>query len=222
MADAEKLGLSPADLCAPILRSKPFTANGWLFEPKHDGYRAFVRRAGPEVELLSRNGFPMARSFPEVVVAALAGMPDAVLDAELVVLDSAGRSDYGELQRRSQMRRLKTIADAAVRRPATLIIFDVLQAGDVDLRPLSLAERKAWLRTHVTTHPLLRLSDTVETRGEALFAAIAAQDFEGIVGKRLDSPYKAGRQPSWVKIKNPDYSRKEALASVDEPDGANG
>jgi bifunctional non-homologous end joining protein LigD len=211
MAEAEKLALSPDDLCAPILRSRPFTAEGWLFELKHDGFRTFVRRKGPEIELLSRNGFPMARSFPEIVVAALASLPDGVFDAELVVPDKAGRSDFGELQRRNLMRRLTTIADAALRRPATLIIFDVLQAGDEDLRRLSLAERKKWLRAHVTSHPRLRLSDTVETRGEALFAAIAAQDFEGIVGKRLDSPYKAGRQPSWVKIKNPDYSRKEAL-----------
>ena len=213
MADAEKLELSPADLCAPIVRSRPFSAEGWLFELKHDGFRTFVRRKGPEVELLSRNGFPLARSFPEVIVAALANMPDAVLDAELIIPDSAGRSDYGELQRRSLMRRLTTIAGAALRRPATLVIFDVLQAGEVDLRPLSLAERKAWLRAHMTSHPRLRLSDTVETRGEALFAAIAAQGFEGIVGKRLDSPYKAGRQPSWVKIRNPDYPRKEALGS---------
>ena len=58
MADTEKLGLSPADLCAPILRSKPFTANGWLFEPKHDGYRAFVRRAGPEVGCCRATGSP--------------------------------------------------------------------------------------------------------------------------------------------------------------------
>jgi bifunctional non-homologous end joining protein LigD len=206
-----KLELSPKDLCAPILRSKPFTAEGWLFEPQHDGFRAFLRRVGPEVELLSRNGFPLARAFPEIVTAALAGLPDAVLDAELVVPDSDGRSDFGELQRRWAMRRLTTIADAAVRRPATLMIFDVLQAGGVDMRPLSLAERKAWLLRHVTSRPRLRLTDTAETRGDALFAAIAERDLEGIVGKRLESPYKAGRQPSWVKVKNLNYSRKKTL-----------
>ena len=109
------------------------------------------------------------------------------------------------------MRRLTTIADAAVRRPATLIIFDVLQAGDVNMRPLTLAERKAWLLANVTSLPRLRLTDSVETRGEALFAAMTEKDLEGIVGKQLDSPYKAGRQSSWVTINNPDYSRKEAL-----------
>jgi len=205
--------LSPADLCAPMSRSKPFTAEGWLFEPQHDGFRAFLRRSGTEVEFLSRDRRPLGRPFPEIVTAALAGLPDAVLDAELVVLDSAGRSDFGELMRRTSIIRLTTIADAALRRPAALIIFDVLQAGDVDMRPLSLAERKAWLLAHVRSHPRLRLTDAVETRGGALFAAIAQQGLEGIVAKRLDSPYLAGRQTSWLKIKNPNYSRKEALAS---------
>ena len=201
------LRLSPADLCAPVLRSTPFTAEGWLFEPQHDGFRAFLRRVGSEVELLSRDGFSLGRAFPEIVNAALVGLPDAVFDAELVVPDGSGRSDFGELQRRWAMRRLTTIADAAVRRPATLIIFDVLQAGDIDMRPLSLAERKTWLLAHVASRPRLRLTDSVETRGEALFAAIAKERMEGIVGKRLDSPYKAGRQPSWLKIKNLGYSR---------------
>jgi bifunctional non-homologous end joining protein LigD len=63
----------------------------------------------------------------------------------------------------------------------------------------------------VTSRPRLRLTDTAETRGDALFAAIAEQNLEGIVGKRLESPYKAGRQPSWVKVKNLNYSRKKTL-----------
>jgi bifunctional non-homologous end joining protein LigD len=51
----------------------------------------------------------------------------------------------------------------------------------------------------------------VETHGEALFRAIAADDHEGIVAKRADAPYRAGRQPAWVKIKNRDYSRRAAV-----------
>jgi ATP-dependent DNA ligase len=53
--------------------------------------------------------------------------------------------------------------------------------------------------------------ESIPTHGEALFAAIAAHEVEGIVGKRLDASYRAGRQPSWVKIKNQQYSRREAL-----------
>lgn len=100
--------LSPADLCHAIIGRKPFTAEGWVFELKHDGYRAFVRRSGSAVELLSRNGRSMARAFPEIV-AALASVPDAVLDVELVVPDNVGLSDFEELRRRSLMKRLKII-----------------------------------------------------------------------------------------------------------------
>ena len=71
--------LSPADLSVPIRRSKPFTAEGWLFELKHDGFRAFVRRRGSDVKLLSRSGRSMAASFPEIIVATQATLRDAVL-----------------------------------------------------------------------------------------------------------------------------------------------
>ena len=67
------------------------------------------------------------------------------------------------------------------------------------------------LHRHVIPGPRLRLIQPVETHGEALFHAIAAQDFEGIVAKRVDAPYRAGRQPAWVKIKNRDYSRRAAV-----------
>jgi hypothetical protein len=105
--DATKVSaspLSPADLCHPTLHRGPFTAAGWLFELKHDGFRAFAR-TGPAPELMSRWGRSMAPAFPEIV-RALESLPaDAVLDAELVVPDTAGRADWEELRRRSLMRR---------------------------------------------------------------------------------------------------------------------
>ena len=157
------------------------------------------------------------KAFPEIV-RAIATLPNGVFDAELIVPDSAGRSDFGELQRRSLMRRLPTIDDAAVRRPAALIVFDVLQAGRVDMRPLPLSKRKAWLQANVRPGARLKVIEGVETHGEALFAAIVDQDFEGIVGKKLDSPYLAGRQASWQKIKNPEFSRDEAQARASSGD----
>jgi hypothetical protein len=75
--------LSPDDLCHPTLHRVPFTAEGWLFELKHDGFRAFAR-AGT-VELMSRWGRSMAPAFPEIVQALESLPTDAVLDAELVV-----------------------------------------------------------------------------------------------------------------------------------------
>jgi bifunctional non-homologous end joining protein LigD len=202
--------LSPADLCHPTPRGRPFTAEGWLFELKHDGFRAFARKSGADVYLLSRWGRSMANAFPEVVDAVARLPGDVVLDAELVVTDEHGRSDFEELRRRALLQRAWLIERAAAQRPATLIVFDVLGADGEDLRPLSLAQRKQWLQRNVTPTPRLRV-DCVPTFGEASFAVVSEHDFEGIVAKRFDAPYRAGRKPTWRKVKNAAYSRREAL-----------
>lgn len=203
--------LSPANLCHPTPGGRPFTAEGWLFELKHDRFRAFVRKSGAEVHLLSRWGRSMANALPEVVEAVATLPGDVVLDGELVVADEHGRSDFDELRRRALLQRARLIEVAAAQRPATLIVFDVLWAYGQDLRPLPLAQRKRWLQRNFASTPRLRVVDCVPTYGEALFAVVTEHDYEGIVAKRLDAPYRAGRQPTWRKITNAAYSRREAL-----------
>jgi bifunctional non-homologous end joining protein LigD len=204
-------GLSPADLCHPTPGGRPFTAEGWLFELKHDGFRAFVRKSGSDVHLRSRWGRSMANAFPEVIDALANIDDDVVLDAELVIADDQGRSDFGELRRRALLQRPRAIDVAARRMPASLVVFDVLCADGGDLRPHPLFERKDWLQRNLSPTPRVRAVDYVPTHGQALFAVIAEHDCEGIVAKRLDAPYRAGRQSTWQKIKNAAYSRREAL-----------
>jgi len=188
----------------------PFTGQGWIFELKHDGFRALAR-SGSAVQLLSRSGRLMTDPFPEIV-AALEQLPDGlVLDGELVVPAPDGRSDFEEVRRRNLIQRPRMVQEAAAKSPAVLIVFDLLEAGGEDLRTRPLLQRRQALHRHVIPGPRLRLIQPVETHGEALFHAIAAQDFEGIVAKRVDAPYRAGRQPAWVKIKNRDYSRRAAV-----------
>lgn len=79
--------MAPATLCHSTLWRWPFTADGWLFELKHDGFRAFVRKSASEVHLVSRWGRSMAHAFPEVVDTLLTSPADVVLDAELEVAD---------------------------------------------------------------------------------------------------------------------------------------
>ena len=204
--------LSPADLCHPTPCREPFTAEGWLFELKHDGFRAFVRKSGSDIHLLSRWGRSMAHAFPDVVQALREAAPDdVVLDAELVVADEQGCSDFEELRRRALLQRPRLIDWAARRTPASLVVFDVLCANGEDLRSLPLSERKQWIQRNLTSTPRLRVVDCVPIYGEALFAVVAEHDYEGIVAKRLDAPYRAGRQPTWRKVKNQRYSRREAL-----------
>jgi bifunctional non-homologous end joining protein LigD len=72
-------------------------------------------------------------------------------------------------------------------------------------------ERRAWLHAKLSVGAGIQLTQQVPTHGEALFREIARHDQEGIVAKRLDAPYRAGRQPTWLKVKNKEYSRREAV-----------
>ena len=154
---------------------------------------------------------PLTQSFPEIVEALAGAEADFVVDAELVVPDEQGRADFERLRRRALLRRSRAIERAAVTSAAVLVAFDVLEADGVDVRPLPLHARRGVLRRMVPGARGLKVIDALPTHGEALFAEIVAHDCEGIVGKRLDAPYRSGRQLAWVKIKNARYSRQDAL-----------
>jgi len=100
---------------------------------------------------------------------------------------------------------------AAARRPAVLVVFDVLAFDGDNLRPLPLFERRRALHAHVTPIPGVQIIEHVETHGEALFRAILDGDHEGIVAKRMDAPYRAGPSSAWLKIKNREYARRGAV-----------
>jgi bifunctional non-homologous end joining protein LigD len=74
-----------------------------------------------------------------------------------------------------------------------------------------LLERRQPLHARIASGPRLQLIQHVVTHGEGLFRAIAGEEFEGLVAKRVDAPYRAERQPAWLKIKNCDYSRRGAV-----------
>ena len=177
------------DLCHPILSHVPFTRDGWLFELKHDGFRAPARTGRTGVQLLSRSGRSMmADPFPEIV-AGLAHLPDGlVLDGELVVPSADGRSDFEELRRRNLLQRPRVMAEAAAMSPAVLIIFDLLEVVGEDLRALPLLDRSRGAGRARSAGTAAALIQHVETHGEALFHAIAAQDVEGIVASAYTRP----------------------------------
>jgi len=199
------------DLMHATLLQRPFTQPGWSFEMKLDGFRALARRDGDLVELISRNGNMLGAAFPEVVRALKAIPGNWVLDAELVVPDSKGRPSFDRLRRRAVMKLTKTIVDAVTKAPAALCVFDVLYAHNRDVRALPLSERRGLLKELVGPRPGLRVVSSIEEHGEAVFAKACELDIEGIVGKQDDAPYQRGKRPTWVKIKNRDYSRREAI-----------
>jgi len=199
------------DLMHATLLQRPFTRPGWSFEMKLDGFRALARRQGDLVELISRTGRTLAPAFPDVI-RILKGIPgEWVLDGELVVTDVRGHPSFEGLRRRAVMKLPSSINAAVTAAPAAFCAFDVLYAQGADVRALPLSQRREIMGALVESQPGLQLVGGLEEHGEALFAQACELDLEGIVGKRLDSPYQRGKQPTWVKVKYRGYSRQEAL-----------
>jgi bifunctional non-homologous end joining protein LigD len=183
-------------------RDKPFSRDGWLFEMKYDGYRLIAGRNGNQVELLSRNKNVLTGTFPEIS-RALHALPydRVVLDGEVVVCDASGRPNFQSLQKRGMLKRSVDIRRAASDLPATLYVFDLIAFDEFDVRTLPLVERKRLLKELIPTKGVLQFADHVFDRGEDFFRAAEALDVEGMVGKKADSKYRAGRSADWIKVR---------------------
>lgn len=184
-------------------RTTAFTAPGWLFELKFDGFRLLAERVGGEVRLLLRRGREATALFPEIVeaLAALPG-PDFILDGELVIQDDQGRPIFHRLLKRSTLAHRKDVASAAHLDPAVFFAFDVLMLDGHDTRALPLRQRKELLFGLVKKLDGARVLpvEHVETQGEALLEAVKAQGLEGVMAKRADAPYVGGRSERWLKV----------------------
>jgi len=174
---------------------KPFSLPDWLFEIKHDGFRALAYIERGAARLLSRNG-NWFKSFPVLCesLASDVNVSSAVLDGEIVCLDKQGRSQFNQLfYRRGDPR---------------FYAFDLLFLDGRDLRSLALIERKERLRHIVPPQPSRVLfCDYIQADGHQFFAAACARDLEGIVAKWKQGKYVESSETSWIKIKNPAYSQ---------------
>ena len=200
-ATERELQTGDVEVMKATRREKAFSHPSWVFELKYDGYRLIAGTERGDAVLVSRNGNDLTLTFPEVA-RAMRGLPynGLVLDGEVVVHDERGLPSFGRLQRRGRLQNRKDIANAALELPATYYAFDLLAIGGVDLRALPLLERKALLRDVLPTVGPIRYSDHIPERGEDLMAQVEALGPEGIVAKRCDSPYQAGRSRAWYKI----------------------
>jgi bifunctional non-homologous end joining protein LigD len=208
LREAEALGAPRRALSAsderPMLaelRDAPFSGEGWLFELKYDGYRMLARRDGSRAVLRYRSGDDATTLFPEIAKAIEMLPVDALLDGEVVVLGPDGRPSFQALQSRAQLARPADVARAAVERPATYFAFDLLALGGLDVRGLALADRKRLLERVAPALGAVRYADHVEARGDDLWREVVARGLEGLVAKRADAPYRAGRSPAWQKIR---------------------
>lgn len=176
------------------------TGAGWAFEFKWDGLRAIALVAGGQVHLFSRSGHDISAAYPELAgLGAVAR--HAVLDGEIVLLDEAGAPSFAALGARMRARDAAHAAKLAAGRPVTYMIFDLLALDGVDWTGRRYAQRRAALAALVPDSERWLVPPHF-TDGPATYAAAAEHNLEGVVAKRLDSPYRPGqRSTTWVKIK---------------------
>ncbi len=170
----------------------------WLFEVKWDGYRALAYVKRGEAKLVSRNGNDLTARFRGIASAIPRTLktPDCVLDGEVCALDEEGRPSFSAMQQG---------------KPGTPIVyeaFDVLEIDGEPLVDLPFTERRARLEQLLDRrNATVKLSDTFDD-GQELLEAAKQRGLEGIVAKRVDSPYRQGKRTrDWLKIKT--HGRQE-------------
>src|SRR5205809_2915908 len=212
--------LAEAEPMLAETREQPFSKAGWLFGLKLDGYRVRAGREGGGARLITRNGHDIVAGFPEIA-RAITALPyeGLIVDGELVVPDDAGRPSFQRLQNRARVSRALDVRRAAVETPALLYAFDLLAFAGYDLRPLPLERRKAVLEPIVPAVGPIKYLEHFATDGEALYAQVVTLGLEGIVAKKADAPYRAGRSPNWLKIRA-DRTDDFAVVGFTRPKGS--
>jgi bifunctional non-homologous end joining protein LigD len=208
---------------APMLcmgRERPFSDPDWVFELKYDGYRLMASGNQGVAALRYRSGIDSTALFPEVV-AAVSALPyqSFVIDGEAVVFDDDGRTNFNRLQHRSMLGRAGDIRRASIEHPVTMVVFDVLAFEGYDVRGLPLVERKRLLRELLPAAGPLKYSDHIAERGEEFYQQVQAMRLEGIVGKRVDSPYRPIRSEDWIKVRV-EHTDDFAVVGYSAPKGA--
>jgi ATP-dependent DNA ligase len=169
---------------------------GWAYEPKYDGFRALAFVDGDDLFLQSRSGRPLARYFPELE------FPDGryVIDGELLILDGDGHEEFDALQNRLHPAesRVRMLAEQT---PALYRSFDVLAVGDERTLSKPFSDRRQELEKLVdgwSDPGSVELTPLVDDPEEA---EPWLRTGEGVIAKRVDSPYLRGERKAMVKVK---------------------
>ena len=204
MVPAGKIGPMPATLEPMHAEIGPAAFNhpDWMWEPKLDGYRALAFLDGKKVRLRSRRGHDLGDAFPRLIEElAQQDAGTMILDGEIVALRTDGTPSFNALQNRVQAKTPAEIAAAEKDVAVVFYCFDLPYFAGIDLRARPYRDRRRYLSQCLLPTPRVRLVHATED-GVALNQASLASGFEGVVGKRKDSRYEAGRRSaSWLKIK---------------------
>jgi bifunctional non-homologous end joining protein LigD len=175
----------------------------WAFEMKWDGMRALLAIRGGRVTATSRQGNDATGRFPELQGLGRAlGSTEVVLDGEIVTLDAAGRPSFERLQPRMQAGSERAVRALTQTHPAVVMLFDLLWLDGHATTGLAYMERRRVLERLALSGPAWQTPPGTVGGGGRAMAAARGLGFEGIVAKRLDSPYLPGkRSDAWCKLK---------------------
>jgi bifunctional non-homologous end joining protein LigD len=179
--------------CLPRPTNEPPAGPGWILEIKHDGFRILARRDKERVRLFTRNGYDFAARFPKIAASVESlSVRSCIVDGEAIVVDECGLSVFDALRFR--------LRDHA----AVLCAFDLIELDGEDLRGRPLEHRKGALADLLRgVRDGIAFNRHYEGDGAIIFKYACTLGCEGIVSKRLGSPYRSGRVDHWLKIKNP-------------------
>lgn len=164
------------------------TGAGWMYEPKWDGHRTIVRKVDGRVDIVSSTGKPRTASWPWLVDAIRSATDrDVVLDGEVIAYLDDGRHSFQAVGKPD--------------RPHGFVAFDVLAVDGESLLARPWSERRDVLTSVISPTPPISITPVTDD-ADTMVAVTKAQHFEGVIAKRVDSTYIAGRRaPAWVKVK---------------------
>jgi bifunctional non-homologous end joining protein LigD len=203
---ARRLPLFPVAF-NPMLASLPTgplgKAGSWVFEPKMDGIRCIALIQSGSARLLSRRGLDLTSQYPGLA-AELPGLlcGDGIVDGEIIALNATGRPSFQQLQQRMNLTRAADVERCEQTVPVQFFAFDVVRSGDYDFTMSPLSERRKALEALLKTSERVHIIPQFDCEGAVAYDVCVENGFEGIVAKRLNSPYECGRRsPYWTKVK---------------------
>ena len=171
----------------------------WLLERKFDGERCVARKAGNDVRLESRTGKDLTSTYPEVRAAVAAqDSRDLLVDGEVVSYDG-DQTSFARLQQRLGL--TSPSPELVASYPVVYCVFDILEVDGEKLTDRPLIERRNMLTKKIRSSSALQPTEAWRDDSQRRFIAACRSGWEGLIAKRADAPYAAGRSRDWLKLK---------------------
>lgn len=180
--------------------NKPFNSKDYLFEIKYDGIRVVIFATPTKVTIQTRNKQDVTNIFPELESIRKLVKENTIFDGEIVSFKD-GLPSFSKLQERNHLKNTNKIKSESKENPIVFICFDILYKSK-DLTNLPLLDRKKLLSKYKDTDEFVKTTYILND-GIKLFQEIKKIGLEGIVAKKINSPYLINeRSDNWIKIKN--------------------